>query len=270
MSFPCAIILVLIAQIVGYGWAGGLRGYLLVDPVEMWWPSIVAQRKNQILSGYNGLVVGAVTIDWAGISAYHGSSLVTPWTSVLNVAAGFVMFIYMIVPLCYWKFNTFDEQRFPIFSDKLFTASGHKYDTTKIQFDLNIAAYEKYSKLYLSPLYAFSVGSGFLRFTATLTHVALFNGIYGIRAAVVPYIISGGMVLSLLMLLPGKPIANLILKLYGRISTTHALSFLSDLKLGHCMKIPPRCMYTASEHSSWLLCQSCSLLMDVREHLGSL
>lgn len=46
-------------------------------------------------------------------------------------------------------------------------------------------------------------------------------------------------------ILPGKPIANLLFKIYGRISTVHALSFLSDLKLGHYMKIPPRCMYTA-------------------------
>ncbi|KAM3328195.1 hypothetical protein P3S68_033657 [Capsicum galapagoense] len=88
-----------------------------------------------------------------------------------------------------------------------YTASGHKYDTTKIftpQFHLNISAYEKYSKLYLSPLFALSIGSGFAWFTATLTHVALFQG-----------------------------------------STVHALSFSADLKLGHYMKIPPRCMYTA-------------------------
>jgi hypothetical protein len=45
--------------------------------------------------------------------------------------------------------------------------------------------------------------------------------------------------------LPGQPIANLLFKIYGRISTVHALSFLSDLKLGHYMKIPPRCMYVA-------------------------
>lgn len=44
---------------------------------------------------------------------------------------------------------------------------------------------------------------------------------------------------------PGKPIANLLFKIYGRISTVHALAFLSDLKLGHYMKIPPRAMYAA-------------------------
>ncbi|KAF6176431.1 hypothetical protein GIB67_010068 [Kingdonia uniflora] len=62
-----------------------------------------------------------------------------------------------------------------------------KYDTTKVfdttltkvltpHYDLNIAAYDNYGKLYLSLLFALSIGSGFARFTATLTHVALFHG----------------------------------------------------------------------------------------------
>lgn len=141
------------------------------------WPhSITAQ---QIGSGYNGLGIGAFTLDWAGISAYHGNPLVTPFTSILNVAVGFIMFIYVIVPVCYWKFNTFDARKFPIFSNKLFTSTGNKYDTTKVltpQFDLNVAAYDSYGKLFLSPLFALSIGSGFARFTSTLTHVALFHG----------------------------------------------------------------------------------------------
>ncbi|RZS07975.1 hypothetical protein BHM03_00038892 [Ensete ventricosum] len=126
---------------------------------------------TQIGSAYHGLGVGAFTLDWAGISAYHGSPLVAPWFSILNTAVGFVMFIYIIVPLCYWKFNTFDARKFPIFSNQLFTATGQKYDTTKIltpNFDLNVAAYESYGKLYLSPLFALSIGSGFARFTATI------------------------------------------------------------------------------------------------------
>ncbi|KAL0363119.1 UNVERIFIED_CONTAM: Oligopeptide transporter 3 [Sesamum calycinum] len=292
VNFLCALLIVLTTQILGYGWAGMLRKYL-VDPVEMWWPSNLAQvslfralheketkaqgmtrmkfflifmaasftyylfpgylspdfdilllvwlgprsiTAQQIGSGYHGLGVGAFTLDWAGISAYHGSPLVTPFSSILNVMIGFIMFIYIIVPVCYWKFNTFDARKFPIFSNQLFTSSGHKYDTTKIltpQYELNIPAYEKYSKLYLSPLFALSIGSGFARFTATLTHVALFHGSYFriVSCAKSPLIASG------------KP--YLLFKIYGRISTIHALSFLADLKLGHYMKIPPRCMYTA-------------------------
>ncbi|KAL8469218.1 hypothetical protein ACS0TY_032157 [Phlomoides rotata] len=382
LNFLCALLIVLTTQILGYGWAGMLRKYL-VDPVEMWWPSNLAQvslfralheresksmgmtrmrfflicmaasfiyylfpgylfqiltffswvcwvwphsiTAQQIGSGYHGLGVGAFTLDWAGISAYHGSPLVAPFSSILNVMIGFIMFIYIIVPVCYWKFNTFDAHKFPIFSNQLFTSRGQKYDTTKIltpQFDLNISAYDSYSKLYLSPLFALSLGSGFARFTATLTHVALFHGSdiwKQSRSAVknakldvhaklmksykqVPQwwflvLLVGSIALSLLMsfvwksdvqlpwwgmlfafalawivtlpigviqattnqqpgydiiaqfiigyILPGKPIANLLFKIYGRISTIHALSFLADLKLGHYMKIPPRAMFTS-------------------------
>ncbi|WJX65435.1 Oligopeptide transporter 3 [Trifolium repens] len=383
LSFLLALLIVLSTQILGYGWAGILRRYL-VDPVEMWWPSNLAQvslfralheKENkslkgltrmqffliamglsflyyalpgylmtvltffswicyvwphnitaqQIGSGYHGLGIGAFTFDWAGISAYHGSPLVAPWASIVNVGVGFIMFIYIILPICYWKFNTFDARKFPIFSNQLFTHSGQKYDTTKIltkDYDLNINAYNKYSKLYLSPLFALSIGSGFARFTSTLTHVALFHGRDILRQSEsaignakldvhgrlmkaykqVPewwfqILLFGSMAVSIVIalvwktdvqlpwwgmifafalafvvtlpvgvilattnqqpgydviaqfmigyILPGKPIANLLFKIYGRISTVHALSFLSDLKLGHYMKIPPRCMYTA-------------------------
>ncbi|CAL5199612.1 unnamed protein product [Lathyrus oleraceus] len=350
LSFLLALFIVISTQLIGYGWAGILRRYL-VDPIEMWWPANLAQvslfralhekdekskgltrmqffliamgvsfvyyalpgylftvltffswvcyvwpnniTAQQVGSGYHGLGVGAFTFDWAGISAYHGSPLVAPWSSIVNVGVGFII--------------------------------GHKYDTTKIltkEYDLNIDAYNKYSKLYLSPLFALSIGSGFARFTATLTHVALFNGRDILRQSrtamsnvkldvhgrlmkaykTVPewwflILLFGSMALSIIMslvwkvdvqlpwwgmlfafalafvvtlpigviqattnqqpgydiiaqfmigyILPGKPIANLLFKIYGRISTVHALSFLSDLKLGHYMKIPPRCMYTA-------------------------
>ncbi|KAL0443052.1 UNVERIFIED_CONTAM: Oligopeptide transporter 3 [Sesamum latifolium] len=364
VNFLCALLIVLTTQILGYGWAGMLRKYL-VDPVEMWWPSNLAQvslfralheketkaqgmtRMKFFLifmaasfayylfpgylfpiltffswvcwawpfgSGYHGLGVGAFTLDWAGISAYHGSPLVTPFSSILNVMIGFIIFVYIIVPICYWKFNTFDARKFPIFSNQLFTSSGHKYDTTKIltpQYELNIPAYEKYSKLYLSPLFALSIGSGFARFTATLTHVALFHGsdiwkqsksaVKNVKLDIhaklmksykqVPQwwylilLIGKSLLMSFVWkedvqlpwwgmlfafglawivtlpigviqattnqqpgydiiaqfiigyILPGKPIANLLFKIYGRISTIHALSFLADLKLGHYMKI---------------------------------
>ncbi|XP_073139597.1 oligopeptide transporter 4 [Henckelia pumila] len=42
---------------------------------------------------------------------------------------------------------------------------------------------------------------------------------------------------------PGRPIANVCFKTFGYISMTQAVSFLSDFKLGHYMKIPPRSMF---------------------------
>lgn len=46
-------------------------------------------------------------------------------------------------------------------------------------------------------------------------------------------------------LYPGKPLANVCFKTYGTISMSQALSFTSDLKLGHYMKIPPKSMFIA-------------------------
>lgn len=45
------------------------------------------------------------------------------------------------------------------------------------------------------------------------------------------------------VILPGRPIANVCFKAYGYMSTTQAVAFLSDFKLGHYMKIPPRSMF---------------------------
>ena len=45
--------------------------------------------------------------------------------------------------------------------------------------------------------------------------------------------------------LPGRPIAMMLFKTWGYITMVQALSFVSDMKLGHYMKIPPRAMFWA-------------------------
>ncbi|KAF5313858.1 hypothetical protein D9619_013099 [Psilocybe cf. subviscida] len=45
--------------------------------------------------------------------------------------------------------------------------------------------------------------------------------------------------------LPGRPIAMMLFKTWGYITMTQALTFSSDFKLGHYMKIPPRTMFFA-------------------------
>ena len=46
-------------------------------------------------------------------------------------------------------------------------------------------------------------------------------------------------------LLPGKPVANMCFRVYGSSNLINAISFLSDFKLGHYMKVPPRTMFAA-------------------------
>ncbi|XP_062219974.1 oligopeptide transporter 4-like isoform X2 [Phragmites australis] len=45
------------------------------------------------------------------------------------------------------------------------------------------------------------------------------------------------------LIMPGYPIANVCFKVYGYMSMSQAVSFLSDFKLGHYMKIPPKSMF---------------------------
>ncbi|KAK3302024.1 OPT oligopeptide transporter protein-domain-containing protein [Chaetomium strumarium] len=42
---------------------------------------------------------------------------------------------------------------------------------------------------------------------------------------------------------PGRPLALMIFKTFGYITMSQALTFVSDLKFGHYMKIPPRTMF---------------------------
>jgi hypothetical protein len=54
------------------------------------------------------------------------------------------------------------------------------------------------------------------------------------------------------LIYPGRPIANVCFKTYGYMSMAQAVSFLSDFKLGHYMKIPPRSMFLVQVLSSFL------------------
>ncbi|XP_074279350.1 oligopeptide transporter 2-like [Silene latifolia] len=381
ISFFASFILIITTQVLGYGWAGILRKYV-VDPAEMWWPSSLVQVSlfralhekedktkdksisrskffiialicsfayyifpgflfqtlgnisliclfapktvtNHIIgSGLQGLGIGSFTFNWNVIAAFLQSPLVTPFFAIVNVAVGYVLTMYVAVPIAYWGLNSFNARTFPFLSSDLFTPSGQSYDITSIvnnKFQLDVDAYAKQGRVNLSMFFAFSYGLGFAAVVATLSHVLLFNGrdIYqqykaSSRGKVdihtkmmkkykdVPFwwfgaLLVGSFAVSLLLcifmvdevqmpwwglifasglafiftlpvsiitattnqtpginiiteylmglILPGRPIANVVFKTYGYISMSQAVSFLNDFKLGHYMKIPPRSMF---------------------------
>ncbi|RWW90492.1 hypothetical protein BHE74_00000438 [Ensete ventricosum] len=133
---------------------------------------------QQLGSGLYGLGVGAIGLDWSTISSYLGSPLASPWFATANVAAGFVLIMYVVTPTAYWL-NLYDAKTFPIFSDGLFTSTGQSYNISSIidsNFHLDIEAYEKNGPLYLSTFFAVTYGVGFASLTATVSHVLLFHG----------------------------------------------------------------------------------------------
>ncbi|KAJ8626397.1 hypothetical protein MRB53_019704 [Persea americana] len=236
MTFFVSLLVVITSQVLGFGWAGMFRRYL-VEPASMWWPHNLVQvslfralhekeerlkggvtrnqffiiasicsfayyilpgyffpmltslsllcwifpnsvTAHQLGSGFHGLGVGAVGLDWSTISSYLGSPLASPWFATANVAVGFVIVTYIISPAAYWL-NIYNAKAFPIFSDGLFTSSGDKYNISSIidsNFNLNAEAYERNGPLYLSTFFTITYGIGFATLSATIVHVLLFHG----------------------------------------------------------------------------------------------
>ncbi|KAK9097026.1 hypothetical protein Sjap_022523 [Stephania japonica] len=377
ISFLASLILVLTTQILGYGWAGIMRKYV-VDPAHMWWPSTLVQvslfralhekddrrmsrgkfflialvcsfswyvfpgylfstlsnisllcyvfsksvTAQQIGSGMQGLGIGAFTLDWATVSSYLYSPLVSPFFATLNVFIGFILIVYIMMPIGYWVMNLYGAKTFPFFSSDLFTSQGQPYNITAIvndKFEIDMPKYEEQGRINLSMFFAVTYGLGFATIAATLTHVALFHGkeiwerfrashnakedihtrlmkkykdipnwwfysmllvtflislatciwmkdevqmpwwglifacalalIFTLPISIITATTNQTPGLNIIteylmgLILPGKPIANVCFKVYGYISMSQAISFLSDFKLGHYMKIPPKSMF---------------------------
>ncbi|CAL9106809.1 unnamed protein product [Musa textilis] len=237
ISFIAGWLLIITTQVLGYGWAGLMRRYV-VEPAHMWWPSTLVQvslfralhekeagrirrisrpkffvivlicsfcwytvpgyffptitsmswvcwlfsksvMAQQLGSGLNGFAIGAFTLDWSTVVSFLGSPLVSPFFAIVNVFIGFVIFVYIAMPVAYWGLNLFDAKTFPIFSSELFAATGQKYNITAIvnnRFEIDMVAYEKQGRINLSMFFALSYGFGFAAIAATFTHVMFFYG----------------------------------------------------------------------------------------------
>ncbi|KAG2704926.1 hypothetical protein I3760_05G028600 [Carya illinoinensis] len=390
ISFVAGWLLITTTQVLGYGWAGLLRKYV-VEPAHMWWPGTLVQvslfralhehenermsrakfflialicsfswylvpgylfstltsiswvcwvfsksvTAQQLGSGMEGLGLGALTLDWSAVSYFLFSPLTSPFFSIVNIFAGYIVIFYVLVvytaiPTAYWAFDMYNASRFPIFSSHLFTARGKIYNISAIvtgKYELDLAKYQEQGQIHLSMFFALTYGFGFATVASTLTHVAFFYGreIYERyhasykgkedihtklmrRYKEIPawwfYILLGvtlavSLVLCIFLnnqvqmpwwgllfaaatafiftlpisiitattnqtpglnliteyamglIYPGRPIANVCFKTYGYMSMAQAVSFLSDFKLGHYMKIPPRSMFLVQEQF-WL------------------
>ncbi|KDP39295.1 hypothetical protein JCGZ_01052 [Jatropha curcas] len=142
----------------------------------IWKDSVTAQ---QIGSGRKGLGIVSFGLDWSTVASFLGTPLAMPLFAIANTLAGFFVVQYIIVPSLYWS-NTYDAKKFPIFSSRTFDNAGQIYNITRIlnqkNFDVNLDAYNNYSKLYLSVLFAINYGLSFASLTATISHVLLFEG----------------------------------------------------------------------------------------------
>lgn len=113
------------------------------------------------------------------MAAFNLSPLVTPFFAIANIAVGYALMMYLVIPISYWGLNLYNAKTFPFFSSHLFTPAGKRYDVRAIvnkKFELDLPAYAKRGRVNLSMFFALTYGFGFAAVVATLTHVALFHG----------------------------------------------------------------------------------------------
>jgi hypothetical protein len=171
----------LIALICSFVWYT-VPGYLFLTISTMSWvcwafPNSITMQ--QLGSGMDGLGIGAFTLDWNVVVAFMGSPLISPFFAIVNVCIGFVLLVYIVVPISYWGLNLYNASTFPIFSTDLFTGAGQMYNISAIvndRFEIDRDAYAQQGKIHLSLLFAISYGLGFATIAATLSHVVLFYG----------------------------------------------------------------------------------------------
>ena len=142
----------------------------------IWKSSVTAQIVG---SGLKGLGIGSFGLDWSTVAGFLGSPLAVPFFAIANFFAGFFIFLYILLPIFYWS-NAYDAQKFPFYTSQTFEQTGHSYNITRIlnekDFDINLDAYNDYSKLYLSVMFALLYGLSFASLFATISHVALYDG----------------------------------------------------------------------------------------------
>ncbi|CAL5193483.1 unnamed protein product [Lathyrus oleraceus] len=232
-----AYLLALSTQMLGYGWAGIFRRFL-VDSPYMWWPENLVQvslfrafhekekrpkggtsglqffflvfvasfayyivpgyffqaistvsfvcliwkdsiTAQQIGSGMKGLGIGSFGLDWNTVAGFLGSPLAVPGFAIFNIMAGFLLYMYVLIPIAYWN-NVYDAKKFPLISSHTFDSTGATYNVTRIlnakTFDIDMESYNNYSKIHLSITFAFQYGLMFAALTSTISHVILFHG----------------------------------------------------------------------------------------------
>nr|GLL32287.1 oligopeptide transporter 4-like [Ipomoea trifida]GMD13707.1 oligopeptide transporter 4-like [Ipomoea batatas]GMD19760.1 oligopeptide transporter 4-like [Ipomoea batatas] len=158
-------------------------GYLFQSLQSISWVCWAFPRSvtaQQIGSGMNGLGLGALTLDWSTIASFLFSPLVSPFFAIANVFVGYVIAVYVVIPVFYWGFNVYNAKSFPIFSSDLFTAEGQLYNISAIvneKFELDEGEYAKQGKIHLSIMFStLTYGFGFATVASTLSHVGVFYG----------------------------------------------------------------------------------------------
>ncbi|CAF1446552.1 unnamed protein product [Didymodactylos carnosus] len=168
----------LIASIVQfvYYW---IPGYFM--PILTSFSVICFMNQNNIvfgqLTGFYGLGIGALQLDWQSVTAFLQSPILYPWWALFNILIGFIGIYWIIIPILYYT-NT-NAKNLPMFSSNSYARNGSRYNYSLITNDnrhLNQRAYELYGDPVLTPIFSVTFCIQFALITAIIVHTILYHG----------------------------------------------------------------------------------------------
>ncbi|OTB01894.1 hypothetical protein M426DRAFT_323119 [Hypoxylon sp. CI-4A] len=133
---------------------------------------------NQLFGGFTGLSLIPITFDWTYVTAYLLDPLLAPTEAHVNTLLGLFFFV-IITSIGITYTGAIYSEYLPLVTSQTYDNTQSAYNVSKIlgdSFTLDIEKYKKYSPLFLSPTLALNYGLSFAALTASIVHIALFNG----------------------------------------------------------------------------------------------
>ncbi|KAK3193888.1 hypothetical protein Dsin_025198 [Dipteronia sinensis] len=212
----------------------------------LWKNSVIAQL---IGSGRNGFGIASFSFDWNVISGFLSNPLAFPFSTIVNTAIGFILMVYIICPIAdvwqqfkraYGNSNnsTFEDVHNRLMKKYNPIPQWWFYAIMVSTIGLLIYSCEGFGKQFQLPYWGILL---------SCLLVMIFILPLGVLSATTGQDITLSVASELLIgyIYPGKPIANMVFRDLCLSTNYHALSFISDFKLAHYMKIPPKSMFVA-------------------------
>ncbi|KAG0271009.1 hypothetical protein BGZ95_001260 [Linnemannia exigua] len=159
-----------------YQWLPRMFMPVLTSMALLCWINPSNNVLRKLGSGYMGLGMGCISLDWSIISGV--GPLFTPWWAQCNFFVGLILMLWIITPIVYFT-DYWSAMSYPIVSSNLFDNTSQLYDVSKIvntDLSFNITMYESYSPIIMTPYFAITYGTSFMAVIATFVHVALYYG----------------------------------------------------------------------------------------------
>ncbi|KAG0248209.1 hypothetical protein BG011_000340 [Mortierella polycephala] len=160
-----------------YYWLPGYVFPLLTSISWLCWINRESLLLNQLGSGLKGIGYASFTLDWSSMSAWLPSPLAVPFWAQANMLAGFVFFIWILIPIMYYT-NRYNGKLFPIYNTKMYDDVGQPYNLSRVLIDnsLDEEMYSDYSPVRITAFFATMYGQGLCALGAIVSHALLYHG----------------------------------------------------------------------------------------------